>query len=61
MAISILWFIVDDLRVIGYDNAEGKGDHRHVRERVKPYRFISIDKLIRDFFGDIEKYKRGEL
>ncbi len=26
-----LVYIVDDVRVIGYDNAEGKGDHRHIK------------------------------
>ena len=56
-----LVYIVEDKRVIGYDNAESKGDHRHIRGEVKPYRFIDIWKLIEDFHRDIEKFKRGEL
>ncbi len=56
-----LVYIVDDVRVIGYDNAEGKGDHRHIREKTKHYKFISLSKLAEDFYKDIDKYKRGEL
>jgi hypothetical protein len=26
-------------RAVGYDNAEGKGDHRHYRGREYPYKF----------------------
>lgn len=56
-----LVYIVDDLRVIGYDNAEGRGDHRHVRGDVMSYKFVSLRKLAQDFYRDIERYKRGEL
>ncbi|MBI5213708.1 MAG: hypothetical protein HY957_10135 [Nitrospirae bacterium] len=56
-----LVYIVDYVRVIGYDNAEDKGDHRHIKGRVEPYNFSSLKKLAQDFYGDIEKYKRGEL
>ncbi len=56
-----LVYIVDGERVIGYDNAEGKGDHRHIKGAVKPYRFISLKKLAHDFYRDIERYKRGEI
>lgn len=48
-------------RVIGYDNAEGKGDHRHVLGKERPYKFSGVHKLIGDFYRDIERYKRGEL
>ncbi|OGW28634.1 MAG: hypothetical protein A2X59_03525 [Nitrospirae bacterium GWC2_42_7] len=56
-----LVYIVGDKRVIGYDNAERKGDHRHIRGTVKPYKFINVWKLIQDFYRDMEKFKRGEL
>lgn len=56
-----LVYVVDDVRIIGYDNAEGKGDHRHIREMIEPYKFISLTRLAYDFYKDIEKYKRGEL
>lgn len=56
-----LVYIVEDSRVIGYDNAEGKGDHKHIRERTEPCNFISLRKLADDFYNDIEGYKRGEI
>ena len=56
-----LVYIVDDERIIGYDNAERKEDHRHIGGRVEPYRFVSLRKLAHDFYRDIERYKRGEL
>jgi hypothetical protein len=56
-----LVYVVEDTRVIGYDNAEGKGDHKHIRESVEPYKFTSLKELTQDFYRDIEQYKRGEL
>lgn len=44
-------------RVIGYDNAERKGDHRHYREREYPYSFKDTDKLLEDFFNDVRRFK----
>lgn len=55
-----LVYIVDGVRVIGYDNAEGRGDHRHYRSTERPYRFKSLKQLVEDFYEDIEKFKRGE-
>jgi len=42
--------------LVRYDNEAGKGDHRHVKGREEPYRFISVAKLRRDFEADIRKY-----
>lgn len=56
-----LVYIVEGERVIGYDNGEGKGDHRHYRETEKPYRFKDIDTVLEDFYKDIELYKGGRL
>ena len=56
-----LVYIVGHIRVIGYDNSEGKGDHRHIKNKTEPYRFVNLKKLAHDFYNDIEKYKRGEL
>ena len=51
--------IVNDIRVIGYDNAERKGDHRHYGQIEKGYDFKDIDNLLEDFYKDIEKYREG--
>jgi hypothetical protein len=50
-----LAYIVDGERVIGCDNGEGKGDHRHFMSREEPYLFESIDRLIDDFLEDVRR------
>ena len=52
-----LVYIVNGRRVIGYDNAEGRGDHRHYEDNIEPYRFEGVDKLIEDFYSDIQRYR----
>ena len=52
-----LVYIVDGKRVIGYDNAEGKGDHRHYGEIEEAYKFKSIDRLFEDFKSDMRRFK----
>ncbi|MBI5098799.1 MAG: hypothetical protein HZB30_06125 [Nitrospirae bacterium] len=56
-----LVYIREDKRVIGYDNAESKGDHKHYKAHESSYEFINVDTLIKDFYSDVEKFKRGEL
>ena len=53
-----LVYIVNGQRVLGYDNAEGKGHHRHRGALEEAYKFISLKKLSADFIKDIENYKR---
>lgn len=52
-----LVYIVKGKRLIGYDNAEGKGDHRHYGGKEEIYHFKSIDK---DFYNDIRRIKEYE-
>ena len=52
-----LAFIREGKRLIGYDNAETKGDHRHYLSNEYQYTFKSIDGLIDDFFEDIRRVK----
>ena len=56
-----LVYIREGKRIIGYDNAEGKGYHKHYRSAEHVYHFKDIDTLIEDFYSDVEKIKRGEL
>lgn len=46
------------VRVIGYDNERGKGDHRHYLEVEEPVIFDSLEKLISDFMNDVAKHRR---
>jgi len=56
-----LVYIVNNKRVLGYDNAEGKGDHRHYKEREEPYLFVSLEKLAEDFYSDVEHIKEEKI
>jgi hypothetical protein len=51
-----LAYVVDEKRVIGYDNAESRGDHKHYHDREEPYSFRGIDQLLKDFSKDIRRY-----
>jgi len=50
-------YIVRGERVIGYDNFEGKGDHRHYKGKERVYTFKSLEKLWHDFKTDVEGLK----
>lgn len=55
-----LIYIREGKRIIGYDNAERKGDHRHYRDAVSPYKFKGIDKLFEDFFNDVRRFRNED-
>ena len=55
-----LYYEKDNERVVGYDNERGKGDHKHIYNTEKRYRFTSVEKLIADFLADIEKVKNAQ-
>ena len=50
-----LFYGRDGLRIVGYDNERGKGDHKHVGEMETRYRFVSVEKLVADFLADVER------
>jgi hypothetical protein len=52
-----LAYVRDGQRVVGYDNERGKGDHRHLRDTEKPYRFKDVPTLLADFMRDVEASK----
>ena len=54
-----LAYIVAGERVIGYDNAEQKGDHRHYGSLEETYNFTTLRQLTNDFLNDIEEFKRS--
>ncbi len=41
-------------RLVGFDNEKGKGDHKHVMGVERPYMFVSIANLLRDFRAEVE-------
>lgn len=56
-----LVYIVKGKREIGYDNAELHGNHKHLRNKVEPYSFVSVWELLMDFYRDIDRYREGLL
>jgi len=56
-----LVYVVNGVRVIGYDNERGKGDHKHLGGQELPYDFTSPAALMTDFLVDLEAWKRGDL
>jgi Family of unknown function (DUF6516) len=51
-----LAFVVDGEYVLRYDNETGKRDHRHLKGRQMPYRFVYVDELQTDFWRDIDEW-----
>jgi hypothetical protein len=62
-----------DERLVCYDNAHpvkaGRGpggrkpkggDHRHIRDRVRPYDYSEAETLMRDFWTDVERLLKEE-
>lgn len=51
-----LAYLIDGRRVVGFDNERGKGDHKHVGDEELRYAFVDIDRLIDDFWREVEKW-----
>ncbi len=47
-------YIVDGIRVVGFDNERGKGDHCHLDGIEEPYDFKTVDQLIEDFIAAVD-------
>ena len=47
-------YAVGGVRVVGFDNERGKGDHCHILGRERPYRFVSVDQLAENFIAAVE-------
>lgn len=48
-----LVYVRSGQRLVCYDNAEGKGYHRHFMGVEEPYSFVDIWQLLNDFRKDI--------
>ena len=56
-----LFFGRDGVRLIGYDNERGKGDHKHVNGDEQPIVFVSVAQLLKEFREDVRKHYGVEL
>jgi hypothetical protein len=50
-------YIRNGKRVVGYDNAEGKGYHRHLMSQEEVYDFTDVRTLLDDFKNDIRSIR----
>jgi hypothetical protein len=55
-----LFYGRDGVRMVGYDNERGKGDHKHLGDKESRYRFVSVEKLIADFLVDVENARGAD-
>lgn len=58
-----LFAIQEGKVLVGYDNHQPKGHHRHLGEAQSPYHFSNLETLTNDFRADleVELSKRGLL
>jgi len=49
-----LVYVVGGVRVVGYDNERGKGDHRHFNGVQTHYVFSTPGQLLADFHRDVK-------
>lgn len=56
---SLVYIDAGGQRVLGYDNAEGKGHHRHAHKTEESVEFESLEKIVERFLKEIEEF-RGE-
>jgi Family of unknown function (DUF6516) len=47
-------YVVEGVRLVGFDNERGKGDHCHVRGTERPYNFTSVSQLVEDFIAAVD-------
>ena len=50
-----LAYVVRGECVVRYDNERGKGDHRHLDGKEGPYAFRGLERLLADFWRDVNK------
>ena len=46
-------YAVNGVRVVGFENERGKGDHCHLDGVEMPYRFDGVDQLVEDFIAAV--------
>jgi Family of unknown function (DUF6516) len=46
-------YAVDGVRVVGFDNERGKGDHCHLDGVELPYTFAGVEQLVEDFIAAV--------
>lgn len=50
-----LYFGRAGIRIVGFDNERGKGDHKHIDGMETPYVFTTVDQLVADFLNEVKR------
>jgi hypothetical protein len=51
-------YALGGVRIVGFDNERGKGDHCHVKGVERRYVFTNVDQLIEDFIAAVEAARK---
>ena len=51
-------YAVDGVRLVGFDNERGKGDHCHLDGHEHDYVFVSVEQLVEDFIAAVDAARR---
>lgn len=46
-------YALNGVRVVGFDNERGKGDHCHLDGQEFPYAFVGVEQLVEDFIAAV--------
>ena len=46
-------YSLNGVRIVGFDNDRGKGDHCHLDGKQMPYTFAGVDQLVEDFIAAV--------
>lgn len=47
-------YVVNGVRIVGFDNERGKGDHCHMDGKELAYTFTNVEQLLEDFIAAVE-------
>jgi len=54
---SLVYADASGRRILGYDNAEGKGHHRHVGDAETPFKFEGLEALLTRFLDEVSRLR----
>ena len=52
-------YVVNGIRVVGFDNERGKGDHCHLDGVEASYTFVGVEQLIEDFIAAVSARRKS--
>ena len=53
-----LFYGREGVRIVGYDNERGKGDHRHLEGAEEAFNFTSVEALVAEFLAEVNRRRQ---